>query len=145
MEFELIRSGSAGYMVNLAGRLLVREIDEALSEHGLSSAHMPVFLALGGDASMTQRDLARQAQVEQPTMASTLSRMERDGLIVKTPNPADGRSELVSLSELGRSKFAALRACATRVNGRATAGFTDEERQALLSLLARLVDNLTRD
>lgn len=145
MENELTRSASTGYMVNLAGRLLVREIDESLSEHGLSSAHMPVFLALGGDASMTQRDLARQAQVEQPTMASTLSRMERDGLIVKTPNPADGRSELVSLSELGRSKFAALRACATRVNGRATAGFTDEERQALLGLLARLVDNLTRD
>jgi DNA-binding MarR family transcriptional regulator len=146
MEFELTRSGSAGYMVNLAGRLLVREIDEALSEHGLSSAHMPVFLALGGgNAAMTQRDLARQAQVEQPTMASTLARMERDGLIVRMPNPADGRSELVSLSERGRSRFSALRDCATRVNGRATAGFTDEERQALLGLLARLVDNLTRD
>ena len=146
MEFELIRTGSAGYMVNLAGRLLVREIDEALSEHGLSSAHMPVFFALAGDnAAMTQRDLARQAQVEQPTMASTLARMERDGLIVRIPNPADGRSELVSLSELGRSKVAALRDCAARVNGRATAGFTDDERQALLALLARLVGNLTRD
>jgi DNA-binding MarR family transcriptional regulator len=146
MEIELSRASSAGYMVNLAGRLLVREIDEALSEHGLSSAHMPVFLALGGgNAAMTQRDLARQAQVEQPTMASTLARMDRDGLIVRMPNPADGRSELVSLSELGRSKVAALRDCATKVNGRATAGFTDEERQALLSLLARLVGNLTRD
>lgn len=146
METDLSRASSAGYMVNLAGRLLVREIDEALSEHGLSSAHMPVFLALGGgNAAMTQRDLARQAQVEQPTMASTLARMDRDGLIVRMPNPADGRSELVSLSELGRSKVAALRGCATKVNGRATAGFTDEERQALLGLLARLVGNLTRD
>ena len=146
MEFELIRTGSTGYMVNLAGRLLVREIDEALSEHGLSSAHMPVFFALGsGNAAMTQRDLARQAQVEQPTMASTLARMERDGLIVRMPNPADGRSELVSLSELGRSKVAALRDCAARVNGRATAGLSDDERQALLGLLARIVDNLTRE
>lgn len=78
-------------------------------------------------------------------MASTLARMERDGLIVKTPNPADGRSELVSLSALGRSKVAGLRECAANVNGRATAGFTDDERQALLGLLARLVDNLTRE
>ncbi len=62
-----------------------------------------------------------------------------------TPYPADGRSELVSLSDLGRSKVAALRDCATRVNGRATAGFSDNERQALLGLLARLVDNLTRE
>ncbi len=146
MEFELTRSGSAGYMVNLAGRLLVREIDEALSEHGLSSAHMPVFLALGGgDAALTQRDLARQAQVGQPTMASTLARMERDGLIIRTPNPADGRSELVSLSALGRSKMAAVRDCAIRVNGRATADFSEDERQMLLGLLARLVGNLTRD
>jgi MarR family transcriptional regulator, transcriptional regulator for hemolysin len=145
MDFDSYRSRSTGYMVNLASRLLVREIDDALSEHGLSSAHMPVFLALGGGNAMTQRDLARDAQVEQPTMASTLARMDRDGLITRTPNPADGRSELVSLSELGRSKVAHLRECGNRVNARANAGFTDDERETLLALLARVADNLTRD
>lgn len=145
MDMDSYRSHSTGYLVNLAARLLVREIDEALSEHGLSSAHMPVFMALGGGAAMTQRDLARDAQVEQPTMASTLARMGRDGLIVRAPNPADGRSELVSLSELGHSKFADLRECGNRVNARATAGLTDNERETLHALLTRVADNLTRE
>ena len=145
MDLDDYRSRSTGYMVNLAARLLVREIDEALSGHGLSSAHMPVFLALDSGNAMTQRDLARDAQVGQPTMASTLARMHRDGLIVRTPNPADGRSELVSLSELGRSKVADLRECGNRVNARANAGFSDDERATLHALLARVADNLTRD
>lgn len=143
MEFPLVRAGSTGYMVNLAGRLLAREIDKALAEHGLSSAHMPVFFALAPGEARTQRDLAREAQVEQPTMAATLARMERDGLVERAPNPADGRSELVSLSELGRGKIAAVRECAARVNGKATARFTEDERRQLLALLARLVDNLS--
>lgn len=145
MDFDDYRSRSTGYMVNLAARLLVREIDDALSEHGLSSAHMPVFLALGEGNAMTQRDLARDAQVEQPTMASTLARMDRAGLIVRRPNPADRRSELISLSDLGQSKLTHLRDCGDRVNARANAGFTDEERTTLLALLTRVADNLTRD
>ena len=41
--------------------------------------------------------------------------------------------------------MAAVRDCAMRVNGRATADFSEDERQMLLGLLARLVGNLTRD
>lgn len=143
MEMPLLRAGSVGYMVNLAGRLLVKEMDLALSAHGLSTGQLPVFFALGRGEAMTQRQLVRHAQVEQPTMAATLARMDRDGLVSRAPNPADGRSELVSLSALGLEKVAAVRDCAAAVNGKATSGMAAGEREQLLTLLARVADNLS--
>ena len=43
-------------------------------------------------------------------MAQMLVRMERDGLIRRAPDPADGRSSLVSLTEVGGGSAAGTRA-----------------------------------
>ena len=48
-------------------------------------------------------DLANAFQVTRPTMTSTLSRMERAGLVTIRPDPADGRAKLVSLTSEGRA------------------------------------------
>ena len=142
MSLIFDRFASLGYMTNLVGRLLIREIGGPLSTHGLSVGYMPIFFALAAGAALTQRELAMPAQVEQPTMAATLARMERDGLIERRANPDDGRSALISLSETGRSKLPAVHAAATEVNGRATANLTAEERQQLLALLHRVAETL---
>ena len=142
MPLVFDRTASLGYMTNLVGRLLIREIGGPLSAHGLSVGYMPIFFALAAGAALTQRDLAIAAQVEQPTMAATLARMERDGLIERRANPDDGRSALISLSETGHGKLPAVHAAAAEVNGRATADLTAEERQLLLALLHKVASTL---
>ena len=142
MELVFDRIASLGYMTNLVGRLLIREISGPLSAHGLSVGYMPIFFALAAGEALTQRDLAVAAQVEQPTMAATLTRMERDGLIERRANPDDGRSALISLSEAGRNKLPAVHAAATEANGRATAQLTADERRQLLALLTRVAETL---
>jgi len=57
---------SIGYLTNLAGRLLVRALERRL---GSAAGPMPVFLALVDGKALAQKDLARLAAVEQPTMA----------------------------------------------------------------------------
>ena len=89
-------------MTNRAARLFVRALDRRLLNG--SAGQMPVFLALMDGNAYTQTELARIAAVEQPTMANTLARMERDGLIARTPDPADRRSSLVSLNKVGRTR-----------------------------------------
>jgi len=142
MDLVFDRLNSLGYMTNLVGRLLVREIDGHLSPHGISVGYMPVFFALGSGEAMTQRDLTISAQVEQPTMAATLARMERDGLIERRANPDDGRSALISLSEEGRSKLPAVHAASTAVNARAAEQLTAEERAQLIALLHKVAGTL---
>ncbi len=140
MQFD--REKSAGYMTNWAARLFAREIDRKLSSLGLSSGYLPVFFALARGSAMTQKQLAEAASVEQPTMAFTLSRMERDGLIVRKPDPKDHRSALVQLSPAAKEKAEAVREAVLSVNSKALGDMTDDERQTYLSLLRRVVSNL---
>ncbi|MHA6299449.1 MarR family winged helix-turn-helix transcriptional regulator [Devosia sp. CAU 1758] len=135
----LLRETSAGYMTNLAGRLLVRELELHLTPLGLSPAHMPVLLALEMTDALPQKTLAERAGVEQPTMTATLNRMERDGLVVRMPNPEDGRSMLVALTPLARTRLPEIEKAVAAINAKALAPFSAAERAQFFSLLARLI------
>lgn len=135
----LSRQDSAGYMTNWAARLFARAIDRHLKEIGVSTGMMPVFFALGGGASLSQKALAERAAVEQPTMAATLSRMERDGLVERRPDPADGRSQLIALTPEAMAKVARVREAVVAVNGVALDGLDETERALYMSLLERVV------
>ena len=140
MSFE--REHSAGYLTNWAARLFARSIDRRLKTLGVSSGQLPVFFALAGGRRMTQKQLAEAAAIEQPTMAATLARMERDGLIQRDTNPADGRSALVALSPAAARKARALREAIDAVNREALAEFTATDREALLAMLRKLISTL---
>jgi DNA-binding MarR family transcriptional regulator len=139
MDMRFVREESSGYLTNWAARLFARAIDRRLAPLGLSSAYMPVFFALAGGESLSQTELARRASVEQPTMAATLKRMERDGLIARTPDPEDGRSALVSLTALARAKLRSVQAAGHAVNDAAMAPLSAAERQQYLLLLRRVI------
>ncbi|MEO6013059.1 MAG: MarR family transcriptional regulator [Devosia sp.] len=143
MDLSYDRKQSTGYMVNLTARLMVRAIERRLT--GGTAGPMPVFLALLNGDAQPQKELARSAAVEQPTMANTLNRMERDGLIERTPDPADGRSMLISLTKLGRQQAAQAMDAATTVNALALAALTPQERTQLLDMLQRLIGVLEQD
>jgi DNA-binding MarR family transcriptional regulator len=136
---RFIREESSGYLTNWAARLFARAIDRRLVPLGLSSAYMPVFFALAAGEALSQTELARRAAVEQPTMAATLKRMERDGLIVRSPDPKDRRSALVSLTGLAREKLRSVQAAGQAVNDTALAPLSVAERQQYLSLLRRVI------
>ena len=135
----LQRETSAGYVTNLAGRLFVRELERQLAPIGLTPAHMPVLLALERSDGMTQKELAGRARVEQPTMAATLNRMERDGLVERRLNPADGRSTLVSLTALAREKLPAVEQAASTINDLVLGELTPEEGVQYFALLGKVI------
>ena len=143
MDMGYRREDSAGYLTNWAGRLFVRAIERRLA--GGSAGPMPVFFALAEGEAMSQSALARWASVEQPTMANTLNRMERDGLIERTPDPDDGRSALVKLTRLGLQRAHEALASAREVNALALTGFKPAERDALFDMLRRIAGNLDAD
>ena len=135
----LQRETSAGYMTNLAGRLFVRELERNLARIGLTPAHMPVLLALEQGDALTQKALAARARVEQPTMAATLNRMERDGLIERHINPEDGRSMLVQLTPLARAKLPAVENVVSAINALVLEQLTPDERVQYFALLKKVI------
>jgi MarR family transcriptional regulator for hemolysin len=135
----LNRDTSVGYLTNLAGRLLVRELERHLAPLGLSPGHMPVLLALEGGEALTQKALAERAAVEQATMTATLTRMERDGLVSRRPNPEDGRSTLVALTPLALGKLPAVAEATATINALVLEQLTPEERSQFFALIGRII------
>ena len=137
------RKTSAGYLTNWAARLFARALERRIV--GSSSGPMPVFVALQDGRSLTQKELVRQASVEQPTMAATLGRMERDGLIVRTPDPKDGRSSRVALTPFGLERAKAAFAIAREVNDLASNVLTPAELDLYRDMLRRIIAALEKD
>jgi DNA-binding MarR family transcriptional regulator len=137
MKFE--RGKSAGYLTNWAARLFARAMDRRLKEIGMSSGQMPVLFALGDGGALTQKRLAELAALEQPTMAATLARMERDGLVERKPNPRDGRSALFSLTPAAMDKAKTVREAVVSINGQALSGLSEEEQAAFMDMMHRIV------
>lgn len=137
------RESSLGYLTNWAGRLFVRALERRLN--GDTAGRMPVFFALAGGGAMTQTTLAQHADVEQPTMANTLKRMERDGLVARTPDPNDGRSALVRLTGRGEQRAEAAFAAAVEVNQLALSALNAKERPVFVEMLRRVITTMARD
>jgi DNA-binding MarR family transcriptional regulator len=58
---------------------------------------------------LTPSELADLEGVRRPTATRMIARLDDEGLIVRTPDPADGRSSLVSASPRGRALLRRLR------------------------------------
>jgi MarR family transcriptional regulator, transcriptional regulator for hemolysin len=131
-----------GHLISRLSRLSFRRVDERLQPLGLAAAQMPVLYALKDGAKLTQKELANLARIEQPTMAQLLTRMERDGLIRRIPNPNDKRSSLVCLTVSALKKLPHARKVLFEGNKEALQGFTEQEVETLSRLLRRIVKNL---
>ncbi|WID94616.1 MarR family transcriptional regulator [Bosea vestrisii] len=138
------KTSSAGYLANHVARLFARELAEAVRPLGLAPAQFMVLLELWREEGLTQKDLVGRLDVEQATMAATLARMERDGLIERRRDQADARARRVQLTGRARALQEPALAAAKGVNARALAGFSDDEREAFLVGLRRIVGTLSR-
>ncbi|SPH24110.1 hypothetical protein DEA8626_03159 [Defluviimonas aquaemixtae] len=95
---------------------LTRALLEAKNPDGLSLPQFGVLshlVRLGGAWSPLR--LARAFQQPKTTMTHTIATLEKRGLIAMAPNPEDGRSKLVTLTEAGRA-----------AHGRAVTSLTDD-------------------
>lgn len=136
------RHESLGYQVNHLARLLEQALRRRIEPHGVVPGQFPALLALYEQDGLTQAELCRRVRIEQPTMANTLNRMQRDGLVHRESDPDDGRRALVRLSERAGELEPTLVAAATEVNAAAVRGLDDDERATLLRLLAQVIGNL---
>lgn len=143
MAFD--RLESPGHVVNYLARLFASALYRRIGEHGVSTGQFPVLLALWEQDGVTQASLVEKLAVEQPTMAGTLKRMERDGLIKRVPDPEDARQSHVHLTRRGRALEEALVTSARETNAVALAGLTPTEFAPFMRLVKRMIENLERD
>lgn len=136
------REESLGYVINHVARLFAKALYQEISDFGVVPGQFAQLLALYERDGITQQELCDLVQIEQPTMANTLRRMERDGLIARSPHPDDGRKQVITLTPEARQLEPPLMTAAQRINQTSTRGLTKAERQQLMTLIEKLTTNL---
>ena len=81
---------------------LLAEGEQAAEEAGvkLRMSHLHVFGNIRAEGSRIT-DLAASAGMSTPSMGQLVDELEKDGLVVRLPDPTDRRAKLVSLTPLG--------------------------------------------
>jgi len=92
----------------------------------------------------TQRDMAGELGVAPPTVAISIKRMERAGLVNKDSNPDDLRKNCISLTEKGRALADQCMEAAAAVHCEVTGGFTEGEMVQMNEYLLRMIRNMER-
>lgn len=131
-----------GHLINRAARLMLRLADIKFRPLGLGVASFPVLTMLRTGEKLSQKDLAQCVRIEQPSMAQLLARLERDGMVKRSPDPGDGRSSLISITRKALAILPQIDAAVDAGNEMALAGMSDAEIGMLIDLLQRLIGNL---
>jgi DNA-binding MarR family transcriptional regulator len=96
----------------------------AMDEQVVSSVRQAGFEVTVAQGRLAQRiaekgsrltDLAEQAQVTKQTASLLVAALEREGLVERVPDPADGRARLIRLTQQGRTVAAQARQTVMRV------------------------------
>ena len=117
-------------------------MDRWLEKHGLSEGRMSALWMLNRSGPSTQGDLASALDVSPRNVTGLVDHLERDGYVVRSPDPDDRRAIRVQLSPLGEAKLAGIQKEMGRTRDSIVAGFTDDELKDLRHLCLKLVQNM---
>lgn len=125
-------------------RLFFEQLRKHVEHLGIVPGQFPALLKLWQRDGQTQKELVEQLGIEQATMANTLNRMERDGLIIREDHPTDGRAKVIYLTRKAHDVRDEAYAAATAINERALSDLTEEERGQFIDYMQRTVKTLQR-
>lgn len=130
---------SAGYLINHTARLCFKGLHEQIAPLGLAPAQFMTLLELWREDGLTQKDLVERLDVEQATMANTIARMERDGLIERRPHPEDRRARSIHMTDKAKSLEVDATKAAMRVNEDMLSPLTNDEQKHFIQMMQRIV------
>jgi DNA-binding MarR family transcriptional regulator len=88
-----------------AQQILLAELDRLLRPHGLTFARYEalVLLTFSRQGALPLRVIGQRLMVHPTSVTNTIDRLEKQGLVVRKPNPLDGRGTLAEITGEGRA------------------------------------------
>jgi DNA-binding MarR family transcriptional regulator len=126
-------------------RHLDRRIREVLTRFDLHEGEANVLAALrraGAPHELTPSELSRSLLLSSGAMTNRLDRLEARGLLVRVPDPQDGRRVRVRLTDAGQDVVDAAMDAHTAALAEQLGFLAEDERRALEGLLRRVLSVL---
>ncbi|MFA1622450.1 MarR family winged helix-turn-helix transcriptional regulator [Rhizobium mongolense] len=132
---------SGAYLASQLAKGFARSLQQRAARLGFSPGQFPILLELWAEDGLTQKQLLERVDIEQATMANTLARMARDGLIERRPHPSDKRAQLIFLTPNARAIEDEAVEIAREADLALFQGFKTFERELMLEYIRRLLEN----
>ncbi|WP_066376083.1 MarR family winged helix-turn-helix transcriptional regulator [Herbidospora mongoliensis] len=118
---------------------LLRTLYARFAADGSGPRDYVLLEALADQAAESQQELAKGLGINRTIMVRLIDRLSEEGLVVRTVNPANRRSHVISVTSKGRDVLEGMRAAMAARDSELTAALTPAERDRFTELLARLV------
>ncbi|WP_113501953.1 MarR family transcriptional regulator [Rhizobium sp. SYY.PMSO] len=132
---------SAAYLASQMAKGFARSLQQRAAKLGFSPGQFPILLELWSEDGLTQKQLLERVDIEQATMANTLSRMARDGLVERRPHPSDKRAQQIFLTSRAVAMQAEAIEAAMATDTDLLKDFRQFERELLLEYIRRVLEN----
>jgi DNA-binding MarR family transcriptional regulator len=89
-------------------QILLAQLDSALRPYGLTFARYEalVLLSFSRAGALPMSLIGQRLMVHPTSVTNTIDRLEQQGLVVRRPNPQDGRGTLAGITAAGRETMA---------------------------------------
>ena len=142
MGSDLRTERPIGFLIHEVARMMRRRFEDEARTHGLTLAQWRAIGVIDSEDMITQVALASHIDADPMTVSGILDRLEKRGLLERYPHPNDSRAKLSRLTPEGVAMVAAARHLGKTLYDAALDGLDEAERQALISSLSRMRDNL---
>ena len=127
---------------DLVRKILSRRILDAA---GLQRGRLPILEVIQQKDGCTQHEIAELLHVSPASIAVSLRRMERDGLLQRSTDETDQRCRRIRITDAGRATAQTCRAGFDALDKRMFSAFSQEEAETLGHLLDRMFDGVAGD
>jgi DNA-binding MarR family transcriptional regulator len=120
-------------------QILLAELDTLLRPHGLTFARYEalVLLSFSRDGALPMSLIGQRLMVHPTSVTNIIDRLERQKMVVRKPNPRDGRGTLAEITPAGRDVIQ--RATADLMSAEfGMSGYADDQLEELFDLLRGL-------
>ena len=92
------------YILRATWQSVARMYNDEASNYGATMATGFALLSIDKESGTPSTTLGPKMGMEATSLTRTLKSMEEKGLIIRKPNPEDGRGVLIYLTEFGKEK-----------------------------------------
>ena len=129
------------YKLAILSRLLERGSETVLArKYGLWLTDCRLLGHLLAKSPRTVRDLAEDMVMDKAPISRSASRLVEKGMLTRAADPADGRSAMFDLTDIGRKTASTIMASAQTGQGRYLGILSPDESWVLLDAVDKLLD-----
>lgn len=139
---QFAKAAPLGYLIHEVARLFRRRFEDEAKTHQITMPQWKALAEVARNPGITQVELAALTDSDPMTMSGILDRLEKRGLVERSPDPRDSRAKVIHIAADGVHIVERARKVGLAIYARATEGISPDEEKTLRDALERIRGNL---